>query len=422
MLKELLVVSAVFAMLGYASLRRRSHETHSEDQANDDAINTRPKHAATTPIGVIALVIMTCVALIAFYQNKSQISSLTSDMTEEKKCVPPSASELLTAYGGAFTFHRTIETSSELAQKLFDRGLLHLYGYNQIEARRNFEAAVAQDPSCAMCYWGIAYSYGPTINSSPAEANYHEGRSAIEKAFQLSSSRLETHLIRAQGARYPDDYESWRDKGYMFYEEKYADAMLRVYEEHSDDDDVASMFAEAVMNTSPWNYYEPHSDTLNAKGSAAYNTLSTIMVRNEWHPLALHLFIHIIESSSNPSRAEAAADRLVQRSVHGFSGHLMHMPAHIYLRVGRYHDCIEASKMSIANDELYISRCMHPYLPGHNRGLLIACANFNGNMKAALQYSMPVRELPSIAAVYISSVFPAPNVSSTFSSLMAKVF
>ncbi len=295
---------------------------------------------------------------------------------------------LLTGLGD---FTHPITTADPWAQRYFDQGMAMASGFNHAEAIRAFKAAQRLDPDCAMCYWGEALATGPNINvTSKGKAimmpvDRVAAQAAVEAALARADSATERErdLINAQAARYNGDEATPRDPMDLAY----AQAMREVAAKYPDDDDIQAMFAEALMNTMPWDYWldaqSPKPET--AEVIAA---LETVMARNPSHPLALHLYIHAVEASSDPGRAEGAADKLTDM-VPG-SGHLVHMPSHIYWRVGRYFDASEANVRAAKVDEDYIAQCnaqgFYPamYYP-HNIHFLWASASMEGRSAVAIE-------------------------------------
>ena len=291
-----------------------------------------------------------------------------------------------------------ITTQNVDAQRYFNQGLVINFAFNHAESVRSFKAAQTLDPTCAMCFWGEALALGPNINvtsdgkvimSEEARTNAY---AAIQKAVSLKSSvsEKEQDMIDALATRYNGDASSSREP----LDEAYADAMRALYAQYPEDDDIASMFAEALMNTMPWDYWlDPENPKPNTVD--VIDALETVLGRSPEHPLALHLYIHAVEASSSPERAEPAADRLANL-VPG-AGHLVHMPSHIYWRVGRYADASEANVKAAAVDEAYIAACnaqgFYPaaYYP-HNIHFLWAASSMEGRSEVAIEAAHKVAE------------------------------
>ncbi len=280
--------------------------------------------------------------------------------------------------------HTPITTSVPRAQRFFDQGLVLAWGFNHAEAVRSFREAQRLDPDCAMCFWGEAFALGPNINKPMADSDVPAAYTAVQKAQALAAkaSPREQALIDALARRYAP--EPVADRGPL--DQAFADAMAEVAAAWPDDVDVATLHAEAMMDTMPWAYYDeegrpkPLTNTLTA-------TLESVLERNPDHPGAIHLYIHAVEASDTPERAEAGADRLGDL-VPG-SGHLVHMPSHIYLRVGRYHDATLTNERAALADESYINQCraqgFYPalYYP-HNIHFLWYTASLEGRSEVAI--------------------------------------
>jgi tetratricopeptide (TPR) repeat protein len=347
--------------------------------------------------------------------------ALAVSLTSCRRAEAPTTSEgpdpTLVARAGAplFTglgdYSRKITTAEPGAQRYFNQGMVMAFGFNHAEAIRAFRAAQKLDPSCAMCFWGEALATGPNINvtvkgkaiMSPADRK--AAHAAAQKAVSLKATTtpVEQALIDAQAARYDGSETSDREP----LDRAYAAAMKAVVDRFPDDDDAAAMYAEAWMNTMPWDYWSPSGEP-KPETVEVITALEKILARNGRHPLALHLYIHAVEASSNPGRAEKAADTLATL-VPG-SGHLVHMPAHTYWRVGRYHDASEANVRAAAVDEKYIAQCnaqgFYPamYYP-HNIHFLWSASSMEGRSAVAIEAARKVaanvrleqiKEFPSV--------------------------
>ena len=284
-----------------------------------------------------------------------------------------------------------ITTGNPYVQRYFDQGLTIDFAFNHAESARSFRAAQTLDPDCAMCYWGEALALGPNINVTSngavimADHEREAAFTAIQKALLLkdSASQKEGDYIDALAKRYNGDLSSARAP----LDQAYADAMRSLSQKYPDDDDAASLFAESLMNTMPWNYWID-ADNPKPLTVEAIDKLEEVLARNPLHPMAIHLYIHAVESSSKPERAEAPADILLDL-VPG-AGHLVHMPSHIYWRVGRYADASKSNEMAAAVDEAYIAACnaqgFYPaaYYP-HNIHFLWASSSMEGRSKVAIE-------------------------------------
>lgn len=331
-----------------------------------------------TIIGVLATASLSAVAIAAIPDAAP---------VDESVLVAQAGAPLFEGMGD---YHRPITTASEGAQRYFDQGMVLAFGFNHAEAVRSFRAAQKLDPTCAMCFWGEAMALGPNINVTAkgkavmSPETRVAAKAAIDRALELRSaaSVKERALIEAMAARYDGDAETPREP----LDQAYADAMGDYVAAYPADDDAAAMYAESLMNLMPWDYWSdpttPKEDTKKVIAS-----LDRIIARSPEHPLALHLYIHALEASENPGAAEEAADRL-STLVPG-SGHLVHMPAHIYWRVGRYDDAAIANVRAAAVDEAYIAACnaqgFYPaaYYP-HNIHFLWAASSMSGQSAMAL--------------------------------------
>lgn len=284
-----------------------------------------------------------------------------------------------------------ITTNNKYVQRYFDQGLTIDFAFNHAESARSFRAGQTLDPNCAMCFWGEALALGPNINVTSngsvimADQERLAAYEAIQKALSLKNkvSEKERDFIDALATRYNGDTASPRGP----LDLAYAEAMRELSNKYPEDDDAASLFAESLMNTMPWDYWID-ADSPKPLTVEAIEILEKVMARNPRHPMALHLYIHAVESSSQPERAEAAADILLDL-VPG-AGHLVHMPSHIYWRVGRYADASESNIMAAAVDEAYIAACnaqgFYPaaYYP-HNIHFLWASSSMEGRSEIAIE-------------------------------------
>ena len=313
--------------------------------------------------------------------------------TNEDDLIQRGGAPLLSGLG---THDHKISTEIPGAQRYFNQGLVLSFAFNHAESIRSFKAAQKLDPSCAMCFWGEALSRGPNINVTSdgkvvmSDNDRLEAFKAIERAKELMSSSTlkEQDYIIALSSRYNGQVGTDRS----VLDRKYAQSMEELSKKYPDDMDASSLFAESLMNTMPWNYWaedgNPKPDTVKV-----INSLEDVLEKAPDHPLAIHLYIHAVEASSSPERAEAAADRLGDL-VPG-AGHLVHMPAHIYWRVGRYHDASEANIKAAQVDEEYIAQCnaqgFYPalYYP-HNIHFLWAASTMEGRSRLSIESALKV--------------------------------
>jgi len=287
-------------------------------------------------------------------------------------------------FGNLGRHHRAVSTKSPEAQRWFDQGLVLVFAFNHDEAIRSFGEATRLDPSFAMAWWGIALANGPHINHPMMEPEQSAAAwSALSKAVanEAGATPIERALIDALGKRYAE--KPPEDRAPL--DAAYAEAMRGLAQTHPDDADVGAMAAEALMDVHPW-------DLWNADGSAKPHTpeivelLERVLAKAPEHPLANHLYIHAVEASPHPDRALASADRL-QTLVPG-AGHLVHMPAHIYARCGRWADAAKANEHAIDVDQAYreVSKeqgFYHIYM-AHNHQFLSFGSMMEGRSKVAI--------------------------------------
>ena len=280
---------------------------------------------------------------------------------------------------------RPVTTASAEAQRYFDQGLKFLYAFNHDEAIRSFRQAAELDPSCAMAWWGIAYACGPHINNPAVDpAHARLGSEALAKALELVAlaKPAERSLIEAVAKRYADPMPADRAP----LDHAYADSMRAVYQANQADTDVGALFAEALMNLRPWDFWtragQPQPGT-----EEIIRVLDGVLAKEPNHPLALHLYVHANEASANPGKADVAADRL--RDLEPRLAHLVHMPSHIDVRRGRWKEAEQTNEKAIAADEAY--RKVRPtqgfyriYML-HNRHMLAFAAVMRGESVRAIR-------------------------------------
>lgn len=278
-----------------------------------------------------------------------------------------------------------VTTSSDKARRYFNQGLMLNYGFNHAGAVRSFREAQRLDPGCALCWWGEAVALGPNINAPMEDPDRKTALQALAraKALRAKLTPLEQGLIDAAAKRYSPDPKSDR----AALDAAYADAMTDLAHRFADQDDVAVLAAEAIMDTTPWNYWQADKQTPVGRAGEAVRLVEMVLKRNINHPQANHLYIHLMENSANPRRAEAAADRLAPLAPH--AGHLVHMPAHIYQLVGRHADSIRTNVAAARADEAFIkstndhSLVRYGYYP-HNIHFIVTSAQMVGDMKTAI--------------------------------------
>ncbi|MER6980059.1 hypothetical protein [Streptomyces carpinensis] len=293
--------------------------------------------------------------------------------------------------------NRPVTTSSGEAQTWFDRGLAWTYGFNHEEAVRCFEAAAAADPGCAMAYWGIAYALGPNYNKpwdffdeQDLAGTVERTHAAAERAHARAATAtpVERALIEALRARYPQakavgDCSAWNAP--------YADSMRAVYELAPDDTDVATLYADALMNLTPWKLW----DLRTGKPAEGARTLEAKAVLDRAiatpagaeHPGILHMYIHLMEMSPTPEAALPAADRL--RGLVPDAGHLQHMPSHLEVLCGDYRRVVSDNSAAILADEKFHARAgamnFYTLYRSHDYHFKIYGAMFLGQARTALE-------------------------------------
>lgn len=282
---------------------------------------------------------------------------------------------------GSHTF--PVSTRNPLAQQYINQGLNLAYAFNHAEARRAFREAARLEPDLAMAYWGQALVLGPNINAMMEPNEEPQALEIVQKAKSLmaNASPKEQALINALEKRYSGQTEH-REAN----DRAYAQAMREVLQRFPHDEDVAMLYVESMMDLRPWGYWM--LDGQPYEGTAEIVALTEeVLRRNPKHPGALHMYIHLIEPTSTPERAEQAADTLL--TLMPAAGHLIHMSSHIYQRVGRYADSIKSNQLAIAADEDYILQCqaqgLYPmvYYP-HNIHFLWFAATLDGQSKLAM--------------------------------------
>ncbi len=277
-----------------------------------------------------------------------------------------------------------VTTQSEYSQQFFDQGLALTYGFNHAEAKRSFLEAIRLDSSNAMAYWGVAHILGPNYNAGMDSTLQSEAVKLINAALKKSDqiSAWEKGLIAAAAARY--NYAS--EKPQAALDKDYAHALRKLNKSHPENNEIATLLAEALMNLHPWDLYS-RKGVAKPWTAEIEEILENVLVSNPDHPGANHFYIHAVEASSNPERGLVSAKRL-PKLVPG-SGHLVHMPSHIYIRTGDYHQGSEVNELATEVDSLYVASCnaqgAYPltYFP-HNIHFLAATAALEGRGETAI--------------------------------------
>ena len=307
----------------------------------------------------------------------SCLSSIAQDHSGHSQAKPAT---LMPGLGNA---HHPVSTSNPEAQQFFDQGLRLIYDFNHDEAARSFQRAAELDPKLAIAYWGIAEAVGPNYNDPASEDRFKQAHEAIQKAVDLSSnaSPSERAYIQAMAKRFPADPKADLKQA----AEDYRDAMREVSKKYPDDLDAATLFAESGMNLHSWALW--HVDgTPEAGTEEIVATLESVIRRDPNHLGAIHYYIHATEASPNPERALAGANRLAALAPN--AGHIVHMPAHVYIRTGDYEAAVKTNEQAAAVDRAYIkasgAQGIYPMMYySHNLHFIAMCASMNGNYAEA---------------------------------------
>jgi tetratricopeptide (TPR) repeat protein len=289
------------------------------------------------------------------------------------------AAKPVTMMPGLGDLHHPVSTGNAGAQEFFDQGLRLIYAFNHYEAARSFQKATELDPKLAMAYWGIAEAVGPNYNDPASEDRFKQAHEAIQKAVDLSgnASDAERGYILAMAKRFPADPKADLRKA----AEDYRDAMREVVKQHPDDLDAATLFAESGMDLHPWGLW--HRDGTPEEGTEEIvATLESVIKRDPDHLGALHYYIHAVEASNSPERALAGANRLA--ALAPAAGHIVHMPAHVYIRTGDYAAAVKTNQQAAAVDRAYIESSgvqgIYPMMYySHNLHFIAMCSAMTGD-------------------------------------------
>lgn len=289
----------------------------------------------------------------------------------------------VTLVNGLGDLHHPVSTKNVEAQKFFDQGLRFIYAFNHDEAARSFQHAAELDPKLAMAFWGVAEAIGPNYNDPADPDRFKHAHDAIQKAVDLAdgASASEHAYIEAMARRFPADPNSDLKKAAG----EYRDAMRQVSAQFPDDLDAATLFAESGMNLHPWGLW--HQDGTAEDGTdEIVGTLESVIRRDPDHLGAVHYYIHAVEASRNPERALASANRLA--SIAPGAGHIVHMPAHVYIRTGDYEAAVKTNQKAAEVDRAYIKATgvqgIYPVMYySHNLHFIAMCAAMNGNYPVA---------------------------------------
>jgi tetratricopeptide (TPR) repeat protein len=292
-------------------------------------------------------------------------------------------SRAVTIMTGLGDLHHPVSTKNAEAQQFFDQGLRLIYAFNHDEAARSFAHAAELDPKLAMAYWGVAEAVGPNYNDPASDDRFLQAHEAIQKAVDLSAnaSASEQAYIQAMAKRFPANPKVDRRKA----AEEYHDAMREVAKKYPDDLDAATLFAESGMTLHPWGLWH-HDGTPEAGTEEIVATLESVIKRDPNHMGAVHYYIHAVEASPSPERALAGANRLA--ALAPSAGHIVHMPAHVYIRTGDYEAAVKTNQEAAAVDRDYIkasgAQGIYPMMYySHNLHFIAMCSAMNGDYAEA---------------------------------------
>src|SRR5215471_17911018 len=287
---------------------------------------------------------------------------------------------LMSGYGN---WHHPVSTKNAQAQAFFDQGLRQIYAFNHDEAARSFQRAGELDPKLAMAFWGVAEAVGPNYNDPASDDRFKQAHEAIAKAQSLAGDASESDkaYIDALAKRFPADTSADRRAAL----EQYRDAMRDVVKRFPDDLDAATLLAEAGMNLHPWGLWR-QDGTPEEGTDEIVSTLESVMRREPNHMGAIHYYIHSVEASNSPERALAGANRLAELAP--AAGHIVHMPAHIYIRTGDYEAALKTNQKAALADQTYIKGGAAPGIYSmmyysHNLHFIAMAAAMNGNYPEA---------------------------------------
>jgi len=303
-------------------------------------------------------------------------SAFAQEHPEHAAPAKAKSATLMTGYGN---WHHPVSTKNAQAQAFFDQGLRLIYAFNHDEAARSFQRATELDPKLAMAHWGIAEAVGPNYNDPASEDRFVQAHAAIEKAQTLAADASESDkaYIAALAKRFPADPKS----DLRAAAEQYRDSMRDVVKRFPDDLDAATLFAEAGMNLHPWGLWR--ADGTPEQGTEEIvSTLESVIRREPDHLGAIHYYIHSVEASSSPERALAGANRLAELAP--AAGHIVHMPAHIYIRTGDYEAAVKTNQKAALADQAYIKAGAAEGIYSlmyysHNLHFIAMAAAMNGN-------------------------------------------
>ena len=314
----------------------------------------------------------------------SQVPVMCAPLTTDKAWY--SSGKDAPLFEGLGSYHYSITTNDSMVQIYFDQGMKLAYGFNHAEAARSFYHAARLDTTCAMAHWGFAYVLGPNYNGGMEPDNYERAYGAIQKALGIPVENItakERDLIEAMATRYSEEPPEDRSQ----LDLAYSNALGNLAEKYPEDPTIATLYAESLMNLHPWDLHDKEGNEKEWT-PLIINTLESALELDSLHPGAHHMYIHAVEASSTPERGYRSA-KVFDDGLMANSGHLVHMPSHIYIRTGDYHKGSQANINAIKVDSHYSTACnaqgVYPlaYYP-HNIHFLAATATLEGNKEWAI--------------------------------------
>ncbi|HEY0678026.1 MAG TPA: hypothetical protein VGD17_07060 [Chitinophagaceae bacterium] len=346
--------------------------------------------------------ILSALFVAGFISNRDEVTGVESNDPRKAGnavfCSPSFDPSKLDAgkaplFSGLGNHQYRITTSSSKAQQYFNQGLNLVYAFNHTEAGRSFKAAIQADSTCAMAYWGMGMVLGPNYNAALNPTSLADINEVMDKAVRYSGkvTEREKALIYALSKRFPREAV----KDMTPFNEAYSAAMKQAYEKFPGDSDIAALYADALMNEHPWNLWLKDGSA-QPWTPAIVKVLEDLLQKWPQHPGANHMYIHAVEASRQADKALPSADRL--RDMMPAAGHLVHMPSHIYIRTGHYHEGVIANEKASAADSNYITQCKVQgsyalMLYPHNVHFLAACAFLEGNSKKAIEAAWRVSRI-----------------------------
>ncbi len=346
------------------------------------------KLLSNRPIFVVAILCVNLYGRPAIRADEPPVKELQSEKNDSREARAQPAN----LYRGFSGYSRKITTKSMDAQRWFDQGILLLYGYNHDEAIRSFDMAAKVDPDCAMGWWGSAYARGLHINNPQmTEEQSQLAHEAAQNAIEAldGESPIEQALVRAVAKRY--EWPAPEDRSSL--DQAYAEAMEKAWHEFPNDPDIGALYAESLMNLQPWDLWTADS-TPKGRVLEILAVLERTLAQSPDHPGANHFYIHAIEASPWPQKGKEAAMRL--KTLVPGAGHLVHMPSHIFIRIGRYAEATDANELAILADEEYFKDSPAPEFYSvyflHNVHFLAYSAMMEGRYQTAIAAARKIEQ------------------------------